>query len=498
IAVLALVNLRGVKESGTAFAIPTYGFVVSVFVMIGVGLVRTALGHPPVASSAGLVLPAASSLSPLLVVALGLRAFASGCTALTGVEAVSNGVPSFRPPKSRNAAMTLSAMAILTISMFAGITALAMITGVRMGDPATHPDQITVIAQISAAVFGQASIGFYLVQVFTAAILVLAANTAFNGFPILASILGEDGFLGRQLARRGDRLVFSNGIVILAALAGLLVVLFDASTTRLIQLYILGVFVSFTLSQAGMVKHWTDELTRTAGRRERASLHRKRLVNGLGASVTALVLVIVLATKFTHGAWIVVIAMPVTYLLMLGIRHHYDRVDAETAPGAGGVPLPSRVHGVVLVSRLNAPTLRALAFARATRPSTLVALNVRSNPAESDHLLHDWDARDIPVPLTVLDSRYRDTTRPALEYMSRIRRDSPRDIVVVFVPEYVVEHWWQQLLHNQTALRLKARLLYTPGVMMTSVPWIGGDAAVPGAEDSAEGHGSAARERVTV
>ncbi|MBU4214110.1 MAG: APC family permease [Actinobacteria bacterium] len=496
IVVLALVNLRGVKESGTAFAIPTYGFVASVFVMIGVGLVRTALGHPPVASSATMVLPAASTMSPLLVVALGLRAFASGCTALTGVEAVSNGVPNFRPPKSRNAAATLSAMAILTISMFAGITALAMITGVRMGDPATHPDQITVIAQISAAVFGQASIGFYLVQVFTAAILVLAANTAFNGFPILASILGEDGFLGRQLARRGDRLVFSNGIVILAALAGLLVVLFDASTTRLIQLYILGVFVSFTLSQAGMVKHWTDELTRTAGRRERASLHRKRLVNGLGAAVTALVLVIVLATKFTHGAWIVVIAMPVTFALMLAIRRHYDRVDAETTPGAGGVPLPSRVHGVVLVSRLNAPTLRALAFARATRPSTLVALNVRSNPAESDRLLHDWDARDIPVPLTVLDSRYRDTTRPALEYVSRIRRDSPRDIVVVFVPEYVVEHWWQQVLHNQTALRLKARLLYTPGVMMTSVPWIGGDGeTTDGAGDrSAERE----RERVTV
>lgn len=475
IVALALVNLRGVKESGTAFAIPTYGFVASVFVMIGVGLVRTALGHPPVASSAGLPLAATSTLSPLLVVALALRAFASGCTALTGVEAVSNGVPSFRPPKSRNAATTLSAMATLTITMFVGITALAMITGVRMGDPATHPDQITVIAQLSAAVFGNASFGFYVVQVFTAAILVLAANTAFNGFPILASILGEDGFLGRQLARRGDRLVFSNGIIILATLAILLVVLFDASTTRLIQLYILGVFVSFTLSQAGMVRHWTDELTRTAESRARASLHRKRLINGLGAAVTALVLVIVLATKFTHGAWIVVIAMPATFWLMLAIRRHYDRVDTETTPAGGGVPLPSRVHGVVLVSRLNAPTLRALAFARATRPSTLVALNVRSNPAESDRLLHDWDARDIPVPLTVLDSRYRDTTRPALEYVSRIRRDSPRDIVVVFVPEYVVEHWWQQVLHNQTALRLKARLLYTPGVMMTSVPWIGGE-----------------------
>lgn len=475
IVALALVNLRGVKESGTAFAIPTYGFVASVFVMIGVGLVRTALGHPPVASSAGLPLTATSTLSPLLVVALALRAFASGCTALTGVEAVSNGVPSFRVPKSRNAAATLSAMAVLTITMFVGITALAMITGVRMGDPATHPDQITVIAQLSAAVFGNASFGFYVVQVFTAAILVLAANTAFNGFPILASILGEDGFLGRQLARRGDRLVFSNGIIILATLAILLVVLFDASTTRLIQLYILGVFVSFTLSQAGMVRHWTDELTRTAESRARASLHRKRLINGLGAAVTALVLVIVLATKFTHGAWIVVIAMPATFWLMLAIRRHYDRVDTETTPAGGGVPLPSRVHGVVLVSRLNAPTLRALAFARATRPSTLVALNVRSNPAESDRLLQDWDARDIPVPLTVLDSRYRDTTRPALEYVSRIRRDSPRDIVVVFVPEYVVEHWWQQVLHNQTALRLKARLLYTPGVMMTSVPWIGGD-----------------------
>jgi amino acid transporter len=474
IGLLALVNLRGVKESGTAFAIPTYGFVASLFVMIAVGLVRAATGHPPVASSAHLALATGSTLSPLLVVALGLRAFASGCTALTGVEAVSNGVPNFRPPKAHNAAATLSIMAVLTISMFAGITALAIISGVRMGDPTTHPDQITVIAQLSAAVFGPASIGFYLVQVFTAAILVLAANTAFNGFPILASILGHDGFLAHQLARRGDRLVFSNGIVILAGLAGLLIVVFHASTTRLIQLYILGVFVSFTLSQAGMVRHWSAELGRTAGRRERSALHRKRLVNGLGAVVTAVVLVVVLATKFTHGAWIVVIAMPLVFLLMLAIRRHYDRVELEVAPPATGVPLPSRVHGVVLVSRLNAPTLRALAFARATRPSTLVALNVRSDPAESDALLHEWDARAIPVPLTVLESRYRDTIRPALEHVTRIRRQGPRDIVVVFVPEYVVSHWWEQILHNQTALRLKARLLFTPGVMMTSVPWVAG------------------------
>jgi hypothetical protein len=415
----------------------------------------------------------------LLVLLLAMRAFASGCTALTGVEAVSNGVPHFQPPKSRNAAATLAIMGALTVTMFAGITTLALASHVHVAhDPAQLVgapqgyEQRTVIAQVAGAVFGgYDAVGFFAVQAFTAAILILAANTAYNGFPILASILGADGFLPRQFARRGDRLVFSNGIVILALLAGLLIWAFDASTTRLIQLYIIGVFVSFTLSQVGMVRHWTRGLRHAPGGAERRRMHRARVINAVGAVFTALVLVIVLVTKFLHGAYIVVIAMPALYLLMRAIRHHYDTVAAELRPSPAGVTLPSRIHAVVLVSRLHTPTLRALAFARAIRPSTLVAVTVRTNPAETDELLREWAARDVPVPLTVLDSPYREVTFPVLEYVRKIRRESPRDVVCVFVPEYVVGHWWEHLLHNQSALRLKARLLFQPGVMVTSVPW---------------------------
>ncbi len=475
---LTLANLRGLKESGRAFAIPTYGFVLAVFSMIAVGLVRAMTGTAPVAESAHLAIaPSTSTVGGLAVLAIVLRAFASGCTALTGVEAVSNGVPSFRVPKSRNAASTLALMAVLTVTMFIGLTVLALVTHVHvaadpsalLGAPAGY-HQRTVIAQLAGAVFGQGSIGFFVVQLFTTLVLVLAANTAFNGFPILASILGQDGFMPRQLARRGDRLVFSNGILILAGAAVLLLVVFRANPTRLIQLYILGVFVSFTLSQAGMVRHWSRVML-TAPASARGRLHRSRLVNGFGAVLTAVVLVVVLISKFTHGAYLVVIAMPVIYAAMHGVNRHYRRSDEGLVPTASGVPLPSRVHAVVLVSRLTTPTLRALAYARATRPSTLVALTVRTNPAESDRLLREWDARGIPVSLTVLDSPFRDITRPAIEYIADIRRESPRDAVAVYIPEYVVDHWWEQLLHNQSALRLKSRLLFQPGVMVTSVPW---------------------------
>ncbi|GAA3803099.1 amino acid transporter [Cellulomonas soli] len=481
VVLMTLANLRGVKESGSAFAVPTYGFVIAVFTMIAVGIAQTLLGHAPVAESASLsVQPVGEHVGVLALVAIGLRAFASGCTALTGVEAVSNGVPNFRTPKSKNAAGTLGIMAVLTVTMFAGLTALALVSHVHIADDAARligaPEgyhQRTVIAQVAGAVFGTGSVGFYVVQVFTALILVLAANTAFNGFPVLASILGQDGYLPRQLARRGDRLVFSNGIIILASAAVVLLMAFRADPNRLIQLYILGVFVSFTLSQAGMVRHWTSEL-RLAPAAARGRMRRARVVNGGGAAFTAVVLVVVISTKFTHGAYLVVIAMPILYAAMQGVRRHYTRADAEVTPGPEGVPLPSRVHAVVLVSRISRPALRALAFARATRPSTLRALTVRTSPEETDRLVADWTARDVPVPLTVLDSPYRDITRPALEHIAAIRRDSPRDVVAVFLPEYVVDRWWEQLLHNQSALRLKTRLHFMPGVMVTSVPWQAG------------------------
>ena len=477
VALLAIMNLRGTRESGTVFAIPTYAFVVAMFVMILLGGYQFLTGHAPVAESASIGIRAPASLGPLFVIAIVLRSFASGCTALTGVEAVSNGVPNFKEPKSHNAAATLTIMGALTVSMLIGIASLALATHIHtaadasqlVGAPAGYV-QKTVIAQLAGAVFGPGSVAFFTVQVVTAAVLVLAANTAFNGFPILASILGQDGYLPRQFARRGDRLVFSNGVIILALFASALIVAFNASTTHLIQLYIIGVFVSFTLSQAGMVRHWTLKLPLTIAT-ARGALKRSRAINALGACVTSLVLVIVLATKFTHGAYIVVIAIPVMVVLMLSVKNHYDRVARQQVPPVDGVALPSRVHAFVLVSSLTLPAMRALAYARATRPSTLVALSVRTNPAETALLVEQWGARGIPVPLTVLDSPYRDITRPALEHIARLRRESPRDVIAVFIPEYIVEHWWEQALHNQSALRLKAALLFQPGVMVTSVPW---------------------------
>lgn len=478
VAMLALMNLRGIKESGTVFAIPTYGFVLCIFTMIAWGLTQTFTGDAPVAESASLGIDAEQHTTGLLLVALLLRAFASGCTALTGVEAVSNGVPNFQKPKARNAASTLAIMGGLTIVMFVGITALALISNVHVAHDTTllvgAPDgytQRTVIAQVGGAVFGIDSLGFFVVLGFTAAILVLAANTAFNGFPVLASILAQDGFLPRQFGRRGDRLVYSNGIVILSLLAIALIWAFDADTTRLIQLYIIGVFVSFTLSQAGMVTHWRRLLPDTDTRATRASMMRSLTLNTLGAFTTGLVLVIVLTTKFTHGAWIVVIAMPVVYALMNGVRRHYDAVARDLAPQPGGIVLPGRVHGIVLVSKLHTPTMRALAYARATRPHSLVAITVSTSSEETDRLVDEWWDRDMPVPLKILYSSYRELTGPVIDYVSELRRESPRDVIAVFIPEYVVGHWWEHLLHNQSALRLKTRLLFQPGVMVTNVPW---------------------------
>jgi amino acid transporter len=470
VAVLTLANLRGVKESGRAFAVPTYGFVLAVYAMLAAGFARLALGDGLEAESAHRALTATVHTGGAFTAFLLLRAFASGCTALTGVEAVSNGVPAFEPPKSRNAAMTLTAMGLLATTMFAGITTLAVVAHVHMtGDPTER----TALSQLALAAFGGPTVPFFLLQAFTAAILVLAANTAFNGFPVLASLLGEHGHLPRQLAHRGDRLVFSNGIVLLAAVASLLIVAFDAQVTRLIQLYILGVFLSFTLSQAGMVRHWSRE--RAAGTAP-AGVRRRQALNAAGAIVTGVVFVIVLVTKFAEGAWIVVLAAPVLFAAMKAIARHYASVAEALAPAPAGVALPARVHTVVLVSNLLAPTLRALAFAQASAPATLRALTV-SEVGSGDGLAAEWEQRGIGVELVVLESSYRETVRPVLRYVRALRREHPGDVVAVIIPEYVVAHAWQHLLHNQTAWRLKARLLYEPSVTVTSVPWILGEHA---------------------
>jgi amino acid transporter len=480
---LTAMNLRGVKESGKAFAVPTYGFVVGIFAMIAYGLFRTFTGDTPVAESAVYdVVPeeGKAGLTGLAFAFLALRAFASGCTALTGVEAIANGVPAFRKPKSKNAARTLAAMGLIAMSMFIGITALAIISKVRYSE---HPAeqfvgfeegdvQRSVVAQISAAVFGDGSVPFFYVQVMAAGILILAANTAYNGFPLLGSILAQDRYLPRQLHTRGDRLVYSNGILLLAVFAGLLIVAFEASVTRLIQLYIIGVFTAFTFGQFGMVRHWNRLLASGTVAADRlGKVKRGRAINLLGASLTGIVLVIVTITKFTHGAYLVLIAMPILYVLMRGIYNHYTRVAEELEPDDELIPLPSRNHAIVLVSKVHAPTLRALAYARATRPHDLTALTVSVDPEESRLLQEQWDRREIPVPLTIIDSPYREITRPVLDYVRDIRLKSPRDVVTVFIPEYVVGHWWEQLLHNQSALRLKGRLLFQPGVMVTSVAY---------------------------
>ncbi|HJU96991.1 MAG TPA: APC family permease [Jiangellaceae bacterium] len=482
VVVLATINLRGIKESGRAFAVPTYLFVVGIVSMIIWGLGRTFAGDPPVAESAEYdVVAEMTDLGGIALVLLVLRAFASGCTALTGVEAIANGVPAFRKPKSRNAATTLAWMGGLSIVMFSGITALALISDVRyteepcdlVGFDCEANPQRTVVAQVAAATFGDGSIPFFYIQAAAALILVLAANTAFNGFPLLGSVLAQHSYAPRQLHTRGDRLVFSNGIVLLSIFAGILIFSFDASVTRLIQLYIVGVFTAFTLGQTGMVRHWNTVLRGPLRPEGRRRVLRSRTINMIGATFTGIVLVIVTITKFTHGAWIVLVAMPMLFLLMRGIRRHYDEVRTELAADdvAGAALLPSRVHAIVLISKIHKPTLRALAYARVARPDVLEAVTVNVDLAETRALTDEWDRRQIPVPLKVLDSPYREITRPIIEYVKGIRRSSPRDIVTVYIPEYVVGRWWEQLLHNQSALRLKTRLLFTPGVMVTSVPW---------------------------
>ncbi|MCW0211885.1 MAG: APC family permease [Pseudonocardia sp.] len=481
IALLTTVNLRGIRESGTAFAIPVYAFMIGIGTMIIWGLTRVLLlGQDVHTASTDLHLVAeGDAFTGLALVLLILRSFTQGAAALTGVEAISNGVPAFRKPKSKNAATTLLLLGTISVSMFMGLIALAQLTGVKIAeDPARQfPDappgyvQQTMVAQLADAVFSGFRPGFYFVVVMTALILALAANTAFNGFPVLGSILSQDRFLPRQLHTRGDRLAFSNGILILAALAVVLVIGFQAEVTRLIPLYTVGVFVSFTLSQTGMVRHWRRLLGTETDPAARRKMRRSQTINGFGAIMTGVVLVTVLITKFTLGAWIAIAAMGGFFLLMVAIQKHYDRVSAELQAGDADTVLPSRNHGIVLVSTLHKPTLRALAYARAARPDVLEAVTVNVDDSDTKRLFRDWEKRRIPVALKVIESPYREITKPVLDYVKRIRSDNPRDVVTVYIPEYVVGHWWEQLLHNQSALRLKSRLLFQPGVMVTSVPW---------------------------
>ena len=487
--VLAALNLRGVRESGTFFAIPTYGFMVGIIGMALYGLFRDLTGSLPEVESAELQLITApgyeGQITTVALVFLLARAFSSGCAALTGVEAISNGVPAFRKQKSRNAATTLLLLGTIAVTMLISIILLARemnlkyvdphdLARLRTADGGALPDdydQHTVVAQIARGVFDNFTPGFYFVIAMTGIILVLAANTAFNGFPVLGSILAKDGYLPRQLGSRGDRLAYSNGILILAFMAIALIVAFDAEVTRLIQLYIVGVFVSFNLSQLGMIRHWTRLLRTETDSAARRRMYRSRAINTFGLAMTAVVLVVVLLTKFLEGAWIAILAMGTFFMLMRGIRKHYDNVGLELLVEADDQVLPTRVHAIVLTSKVHKPTLRALAYAKATRPNLLEAVLVDADSASTARILEEWDERGIDVPLKVLYSPYREIIRPVVEYVRSIRDANPRGVVAVYIPEYVVGRWWEQALHNQTALRLKGRLLFTPGVMVTSVPY---------------------------
>ncbi len=476
--ILAAVNLRGVSESSKAFAIPTYLFISSVGLMIVIGLVRTLFGDAPVAESAGYAVQAAQ-LSQAAIVLLLLRSFASGCSALTGVEAISNGVPAFRVPKIKNAQRTLVLMGGIAIVLFAGLTALALISGVHYAenacnligftDCATQP-QRSLMAQVAAATFGDNSIMFFVIQATTALVLLLAANTAFNGFPLLGSVLAKDGYAPKSLNTRGDRLIYSNGVLLLGLAAIVILAVFQANLTVLIQLYIIGVFVSFTLGQTGMVVHWRRELQKP--KPDRGLIWRGLAINALGAVMTAVVLVVVTVTKFTHGAWLVFLMMPVLFLLMLGVSRYYRdvakeiEVDPTTTFGSRGD------HAIVLVGNMQKPVLKALDYAIAARHETLEAVHVSIDDAQTKQLKKDWVRMNIQVPLRVLRSPYRDLSHPLIQYVKSRREEHGSEVTTIYMPQYIVGHWWEGLLHNHKARRVRQKLMLVHGVTIALVPWL--------------------------
>lgn len=479
VVVLAAINLRGVSESSRAFALPTYLFIGSVLVMVVTGLVRTALGDAPVAESAGYQVEG-ENFSQVAFVLLLLRAFASGCSALTGVEAIANGVPAFRRPKIRNAQRTLVLMGGIAITLFVGVVTLALVSRVHYAEnPCTligfanceTDPQRSVIAQLAAAVFGgDTTIPFFVIQGATAAVLLLAANTAFNGFPLLGSVLARDSYAPKSLSTRGDRLVYSNGVIVLGLASIVLLVAYQANLTTLIQLYIIGVFVSFTLGQTGMVVHWTRMLR--AGCADRGAVIRSRMINGVGAVMTAVVLVVVTITKFTHGAWLVFAIMPILYLLMLGVNRYYRgverdiTVDDSTQFGATGD------HAIVLVGKMQKPTLKALDYAIAARHDSIEAVHINIDDEASELLDRQWDEMNIRVPLRIVPSPYRDISGPLIRYIKARRVEFGSEVVTVYTPLYIVGRWWEHILHNHKARRIRHKLALVHGVTIALVPWL--------------------------
>jgi amino acid transporter len=460
IALIATANLRGVRESGRLFAPPTYIYVGIMTLLVVWGLFRTFTGdlQPLPVNQAQLDhFTGNETMLGGVTFFLLMRAFSSGAVALSGVEAISNGVQAFRKPESRNAAITLMWTAFILGSLFTGIAILA--DQLRP----TLSENETILSQMGHAVFGGSGPLYIVLQASTAAILTLSANTAYADFPRLSAIIAQDGFMPRQLANRGDRLVLSNGILVLSIAAGALVIGFGASVSSLIPLFAVGLFTAFTLSQAGMVvHHW-----RLREPRWRVGL----AINGVGALATTLVTAVILISKFTEGAWIPALVIPLLVLLFKGIRHHYATVERALRVEPG-IKLPEIQHTVVVLvgPKVHLGVIQSLAYAKSIHPDFLHAVSIAYDPEQADRLREQWERFDFDVPLDVVDSPYREINEPLLEYLDQLDRRSSSDVVTVIIPELVVHRWWQQLLHNQTALWLKVRLLFREGTVVTSVP----------------------------
>jgi amino acid transporter len=454
VAAIASANIRGVRESGRLFAIPTYFFIVSFALLLLGGFYKLLTGTAETAPS-----PTDVRMSEQLTWFLILRAFASGCTAMTGTEAISNGIPAFRPPESRNAAITLGWMAAILGTLFMGITVLASAYHVL------PLEDETVVSQIARRVFGT-GLAYYLIQAATALILVLAANTSFADFPRLSSLLARDRFIPRQFANLGERLVFSNGIMVLAALAAVLIIVFRGDTHALIPLYAVGVFISFTLSQSGMVRHWW-RLRQTGWR------HRL-LINGVGATATGIVTIVIAVTKFTHGAWIVVLVIPILVATFLIMRGHYDEVASELSLEGFEGPPPFQHTILVVIGDVHRGVVRALQYAKTLAgPETRVrAVFVETDPARTAKLEEKWGKWGLGVPLIVLTSPYRSLLRPLLDYLDHIQSLGDDQMLTIVLPEFLPRKWWQHVLHNQTALLIKGALLFRKNTVVADVPYL--------------------------
>ncbi len=454
VGLIILGNLRGIRESGSIFAVPTYLFILSIAVLVFLGVFRSLTGGDVAFNTPRETVNAVEGVSLFLI----LKAFTAGCTALTGVEAISDGVPAFKPPEAKNAATTLVWMCSILGAMFIGLSFLAHRYGI------VPNDKETVISQIARTVIGH-NFFYYFIQAMTALILVLAANTSFADFPRLSTWLAKDHFMPKQFLFRGDRLAFNTGITVLGVLATILLVAFGGQTDRLLPLYAVGVFTAFTLSQSGMVLHWYKERGR--------GWTRRFALNLVGATATFFVLVLVILTKFQGGAWIVLVLMPLLILLFRGINRHYVRAAAELALGDDDAPSSyQKAEQVVIIpiADMNKSTVYALNYARTLSPK-IVGVHVTDDAEEAAHLQEKWARWGEGVNLVILESPYRSLMAPLLSYIDMVQKKRPNAMITVLVPEYIPAHWWEQILHSQTALRMKAALLLRPNTVVTSVPY---------------------------